>query len=130
VKAVLEIKAFPLIQREILRFSYKAFSISSPNAALLWSPPLKREKGTLIHLLYLLFCIRISVQSVTHTTEVRACSNTETSGYTRPTTFFKYGHLLLFFFFPPSLECQDHGLGNSNMQRMKKKKHIRKPALL
>ena len=58
----------------------------------------KREKGTLIHLIFYFFLIHRSVQRVTHTTEVWVCSNTETSGYTRPTTFFKSGPLLLFFF--------------------------------
>lgn len=70
-----------------------------------------------------IFLKHTSAQRAKHnTTKAWVCSNTEISGYTRPATFLK--SVLFFFFFPSPLlfECQDHGLGNSTSQRMKKKK--------
>lgn len=68
------------------------------------------------------FCF-FSYKKVTHSTQVRVWSNPETSGYTRPTTFFTSGCLPLFF----SFGDHDHGLDNIEQMR---KEDIRKPTLL
>lgn len=60
------------------------------------------------------FSKHTSVQRVKNTTRVWVCSNTETSGSTRPTAFLKSVHSIFFFLF----ECQDHGLSNSISQQM------------